>query len=184
MTKRILLFILILVPFVYTQSFALVCDGDYFTIHCQEGVDPLDVAYKIKVGPNLYIYKDGDKQIFRGGSPGDALADNIDTLFEEVSDLLDMHLYSYHGDMKIFLTKKDLKKVFSELFGGELKSESFYYHEKNTIYIAVESLRVGILAHEIAHAIINHYFVVLPPVKVQEVLSGYVEYNINKKSSE
>ena len=178
------MFILILVTSVYTQSFALVCNGDYFTINCQEGVDPLDVAYKIKVGPSLYVYKDSDKQIFRGGSPGDALADNIDTLFEEVSDLLDMHLYSYHGDMKIFPTKKDLEKVFSELLGGELKSESFYYHEENTIYIAVESLRVGVLAQEIAHAIISHYFVVLPPVKVQEVLSGYVEYNINKKSNE
>ncbi|MDP8216639.1 MAG: hypothetical protein P9L98_04920 [Candidatus Kaelpia imicola] len=184
MTKKILLFILILIPSVYAQDFALVCNGDYFTIHCHEGVDPLDIAYKIKVGPNFYIYKDSDKQIFRGGSPSDILAENIDALFEETSDLLDMHLYSYHGDIKIFLTKDELKRVFFELLGGELKSESFYYHDENTVYISAESLRAGMLAHEIAHAIISHYFVVLPPVKVQEVLSGYVEYNINKKLSE
>jgi len=184
MAKRILLFIFVLASSVYAQDFALVCDGDYFTIHCQEGVDPLNIAYKIKAGPNFYIYKDSDKKIFRGGSPGDILAENIDALFEEVSDLLDMHLYSYHGDIKIFLTKDNLGKVFSKLLGEELKSESFYYHNENAIYISAESLKPGILAHEIAHAIISHYFVVLPPVKVQEVLSGYVEYNINKKFSE
>ena len=37
------------------------------------------------------------------------------------------------------------------------------------------------IAHEIAHAIINHYFVVPPSVKMQEILSGYVEYSLNKK---
>ena len=42
----------------------------------------------------------------------------------------------------------------------------------------IEYLKV--LGHEIGHAVISHYFVVLPSVKVQEVLAVYVEYQLRK----
>jgi hypothetical protein len=37
-----------------------------------------------------------------------------------------------------------------------------------------------VLGHEIAHAIMSHYFVVLPSEKIQEVLAGFVEYQLRK----
>ena len=37
---------------------------------------------------------------------------------------------------------------------------------------------VGVLAHEVAHAIINQYFAVPPPSKVQEILSQYVDKHL------
>jgi hypothetical protein len=53
--------------------------------------------------------------------------------------------------------------------------------EGNTIYVSLKDVSLGMLAHEVAHAIISSYFVVAPPEKVQEVLAGYVEYSIRKK---
>ena len=38
--------------------------------------------------------------------------------------------------------------------------------------------RKGILMHEMSHAIISRFFPVPAPVKVQEVLAMYVEYNL------
>jgi hypothetical protein len=38
------------------------------------------------------------------------------------------------------------------------------------------------LGHEIAHAIISSFFIVPPPEKIQEVLAGYVDYSLLKKS--
>ena len=184
MRKAVLLVLLLfLVPVssLFAVDFPHRCDSDYFTIYYQDGVDPLNIAYQIRIGGSFYIYKDADKSIVAGEAPEDVLTENMDNLFNEVSDVLDIHLYSYHGEIKICLSKEELQKAFSELFNKELKAESFYYHEQNTIYITAEGLRAGILAHEMAHAIICHYFVVLPPAKVQEVLAGYAEFAINKK---
>jgi len=36
------------------------------------------------------------------------------------------------------------------------------------------------LGHEIGHAVISNYFVVQPPIRIQEVLAGYVEYQLRK----
>ncbi|MDD5613927.1 MAG: hypothetical protein PHQ54_02505 [Candidatus Omnitrophica bacterium] len=184
MLKKIILSALILSSSAYAQDFPVVCRGKYFNTYCQQGIDPLNVAYKIKASPQFYVHEDSSVKIFRGGSPKEVLAENIDAVFKEVSEILDMHLYSFHGDIKIFSTKDGLKKAFLDIANTELKSDSFYHYEQNTIYISEQDLRVGILAHEIAHAIISRYFVVPPPAKVQEVLSGYVEYNINKKFSQ
>ena len=48
----------------------------------------------------------------------------------------------------------------------------------NTIYTSEESFKREVVGHEMSHAIICHYFAVPAPVKVQEVLSMYVEYNL------
>jgi len=57
---------------------------------------------------------------------------------------------------------------------------SFYVNDISAIYISGENFRREILGHEIAHAIINHYFVVSPPIKVQEILAKYIEYQLRK----
>jgi hypothetical protein len=58
---------------------------------------------------------------------------------------------------------------------------SFFVNDLNTIYIAADHFDVGVLGHEIAHTVQSHYFVVAAPTKVQEVLAGYVEYQLRKK---
>ena len=105
----------------------------------------------------------------------------VDTLFLRICDLLDMHLYSYRGNIKICRDYNQLSQIYRNLFNADLKgTRSFYTYDLNTIYISPESFQLGILGHEIAHAIISHYFVVQPPVKVAEVLAGYVEYQLRK----
>ncbi|MFH1854691.1 MAG: hypothetical protein ABH815_05205 [Candidatus Omnitrophota bacterium] len=163
----------------YANDFSHRVESEYFTVYYQDQVDPLGVAYKIKV--DSYARLSGDRyKVTTDDNPNDVLSQNVDALFNEVSDILDMHIYSYHGIVKICRDSEALKKAYVGLFDRELKAESFYYHEENTIFVNAADLNPGILAHEISHALINHYFVVVPPVKVQEVLSGYVEYNIRK----
>jgi hypothetical protein len=57
---------------------------------------------------------------------------------------------------------------------------SFYVYDLNTIYVSAGSFKREVLGHEIAHAVISHYFVVQPPMKAQEVLAGYVEYQLRE----
>ncbi len=108
------------------------------------------------------------------------LADILDTLFIRICDILDMPLYSFQGNIKICKDINQLKQIYANLFAKEMvNSPSFYVSDLNTIYITRDSFKKEIIGHEMAHAIISRYFVVLPPEKVQEILSMYVEYQLS-----
>ena len=88
---------------------------------------------------------------------------NLDELYLQVCDILDIHIY----DLRITL------KITSDKL-------TFYSHEEKTIYISSSEFDRYKLGHEISHAIINNYFVITPSVKLQEILCGYVEYTLRK----
>ena len=113
---------------------------------------------------------------------GNSLATALDTLYSIVMKALDMNLYSLQGNLKICSDRKHLNNVYESIFGRKLKTSSFYINEYNTIYISADDFTKEVLGHEIAHMIISHYFVVQPPQKVAEILSGYVEYQLRKSS--
>ncbi len=115
------------------------------------------------------------------GSYESELSGMLDTLFAQVCDTLDMQLYSFQGKIKICPDKERLERIYSGLFRRELPARSFYVYNLNTIYICADNFKPEILAHEIAHAIISHYFVVQPSVRIQEVLAAYVEYQLTRK---
>ena len=50
----------------------------------------------------------------------------------------------------------------------------------NTIYVDSENININIFGHELSHAIQSHYFVVPTSNKMQEILAGYVEYQLRK----
>ena len=52
---------------------------------------------------------------------------------------------------------------------------AFYSHGPRSIVVAVDSVTDHILAHEIAHAVINAYFVIPPPARMQEILAQYMD---------
>ena len=105
----------------------------------------------------------------------------LDTLFLRVGDILDMNLYSFHGNIKICNDLLGLKNIYSNLFGADLGDRiSFYASEVNTIYISGANFERGVLGHEIAHALICRYFFVPPSIKIQELLAMYVEYQLRK----
>jgi hypothetical protein len=105
----------------------------------------------------------------------------VDALFGQVSDILDMPIYSLKINIKICRNSDILKSVYNRMFNADLQSrQSFYLYNLNTIYISEEGFKSEIVGHEMAHAIISHYFVVPAPIKIQEVLSMYVEYNLRR----
>jgi hypothetical protein len=106
----------------------------------------------------------------------------IDILYDLVGDMVDMRVYDFKGNIKVCRDQAHLNNIYRNLFGIDLASYivSFYVNDTNTIYISGENFRREILGHEIAHAIINRYFVVSPPIKVQEILAKYIEYQLRK----
>ena len=107
----------------------------------------------------------------------------IDALHERVQEILDMRKKS---DKKVTINlyngKKELAQAYQELFGSELRVRAWYIYELNTIYININDVDEGMLAHELAHAVIDHYLTVRPPRASAEILAVYVDTHLFRKT--
>jgi hypothetical protein len=159
------------------NSVALLADGQYFSVYADGPVD----AYSISSKLNFDYLVLGDS-LTRGASEDQKqiLVKTIDGLYLEVSDILDIHMRSFKGIIRVLPDKQYLADFVKKTFDRDFNERSLYFFEKNTIFISQADLTLGMLGYEIAHAIISNFFAVLPPPKVQEILCGYVEYCLNK----
>ncbi len=153
----------------------------FFTVSIAAGVDDASLIRLMDVGPGHKIL--AGQSLSGTTYMPDNLGDLLDALFSWSSGVLDMQLYSYRGNIKIARDEEGLKTIYRKLYGTDAYSEkAFYIFDLNTVYIAAGDFTKEILGHEIGHAIISNFFVVQPPAKVQEVLAGYIEYQLRKTS--
>ncbi len=186
---RLLLSYLLGVVLILTASRAFAADdglgfqkkieGKYVSVYGASEFDAASLAQQLNIRPSTEILagRRGKSQ----DSDADMLARMLDALFLQVSNILDMHIYSMKMDIKICATVADLEAAYNRLFGTSLGGRrSFYVYDLNSIYVSAEAFQAGIIGHEMSHAIIGRYFGIPAPVKFQEVLSMYVEYNLKK----
>jgi len=110
----------------------------------------------------------------------DKIKDKVDAIFRRVQQILDMRKKVEKVKINIYQDRKNLKKVFKEIYKKEGKLRAWYIFEYNTIYLNVKDLHEGMLAHEIAHSIIDHYFGVRPPSATAEIIARAVDSNLMK----
>lgn len=151
-------------------------EGEHFVVYYAPQLDQYALLEKLNIGSAEIVLSEGPR------SKSSGLAAALDILYNIVMQALDMNLFSLQGNLKICSNREHLNNVYENIFSRPLKSSSFYINEYNTIYISADDFTKEILGHEIAHMIISHYFVVQPPQKVAEILSGYVEYQLRKTS--
>ena len=77
---------------------------------------------------------------------------------------------------------KALNSYYDQLYHADIPAETqaFYQEDNRSIYISAEYFTREVLGHEIGHAIMSGYFVVQPSLKIQEVLCGYIAYQLKK----
>ena len=157
--------------------------GRYFNTYVQSGIDKVGLLEKLNAGYFLQRARAlSDTDYRKGDSLDDQIAKTLDAIYLEVSDILDIHMYSFSIDLEILPGRDTLSEELVKYFNKRLDMPSFYFYDRNKIYISYADMTLGMLSHEIAHAIVSHYFVVPPPVKVQEILAGYAEYSIRKST--
>lgn len=158
-------------------------DSRYFTVQLQAGTDELSLVQSLNIGPEHTIFNGQELPAGASFSPNN-LGDVLDALFSWSCGVLDMQLYTYRGNIKVVRDENSLSDIYRNLYGVDRKGEKgFYVYEINTLYVVAADFTKEIVGHEIAHAIISNFFVVQPPTKVQEVLAGYIEYQLRKKST-
>ena len=153
--------------------------GQHFDIYYDQGVDLKGLLKQLNVSHADEILSG---QTLDNSSDERRLSSMMDILFLRSSDILDLHVYSYKGSIKIFKSFKDLTDYYNKLYHASLPGTgyAFYLDDKRSVYISSEYFNRDIIGHEIGYAIMSSYFVVLPSLKIQEVLAGYIEYQLKK----
>jgi hypothetical protein len=108
----------------------------------------------------------------------DKLNKKVDVLFERVQEILDMRKEMKKVTIKIYHDRRQLHDAYSRIYKKPCRFRAWYIYEYNTIYINVDDLNEGMLAHEMAHSIIDHYLSVRPPSATAEILARYVHSHL------
>lgn len=110
----------------------------------------------------------------------EALPKKMDALYERVQQILDMRKKMKKVSIHVYPNKEQLHAAFREIFNAPCPVRAWYAHEHNTIYLNAKDVHEGIVAHEMAHAVIDHYLLVRPPKATAEILARYVDAHLFK----
>ena len=107
------------------------------------------------------------------------LIQKIDDLFARAQEILDMRKYMRRVKINIYSSKEKLQAAYRREIKTQGEYRTWYLFEQHTIYLQIEDINEGMLAHEMAHAIIDNYFQVRPPPASAEILARYVDAHLN-----
>ncbi|THB64559.1 MAG: hypothetical protein D6E12_14625, partial [Desulfovibrio sp.] len=108
------------------------------------------------------------------------LSKKVDSLFERAQVLLDMRRNMPQVVLLVYKDYVQVQSVFNTYFANTpgTAPRSWYVFEYRSVYINLSDLFPGMLAHEMAHHIIDHYLQVRPAAGSAEMLAVFVEKNL------
>jgi small-conductance mechanosensitive channel len=128
---------------------------------------------KVSMGSLSYLLR--NKKII---TVEDEAKNKLDVIIERVESVLDMFPQNLKFTVILLFSDKEVQRIYREKYGVRIDYISFYSPRDKTAYISVDDVSLGVLAHELAHVIMDHYFGMPPPAKVHEVLAQYVEKHL------
>ena len=109
------------------------------------------------------------------------LTDKLDALIEKVQLILDMRK-PINIIVRIYPDQTALHEAYFNIYKKKKELRAWYIFEYNTIYVNVQDLTAGMLAHESAHAIVDHFLAARPPRATAEILARYVDSHLDKEA--
>lgn len=109
----------------------------------------------------------------------DEVIAKLDVLIEKAEVVLDMFPPNLHITVVLLGTRKDVGRVYKSKYGKKANHIAYYSLKEKTIYISVDNTKLRVIAHEIGHAIVDHYFKVRPPYNIHELMAQFTEKHIS-----
>ncbi len=106
------------------------------------------------------------------------LISKVDAIFERAETILDMRKPMEKISINIYPDFSELKHAYSIIYRGKCHVRAWYRFRTNTVYTNVEDVHAGMLAHELAHGIIDHFFKIKPPSETAEILARHVDSHL------
>ncbi|MDA8083694.1 MAG: hypothetical protein M0024_08575 [Nitrospiraceae bacterium] len=132
-----------------------------------------DFNHAISLGSLSYLLL-GRKSL----TSDDEIRNKVDVLVDRIQTVLDMRPKELKFRIALLATSSDVRKTYRAKYGSNADFIAFYSKGDKTVYVSVDDIRLGVLSHELAHVVIDHYFGVAPPVKIHEVLAQFVEEHL------
>lgn len=108
----------------------------------------------------------------------EALA-KIDIIIEKVQIVLDMFPDFYHVNLVLLADDDDVARMYKRKYGKRVDHIAYYSLSEKTIYISADDTRLRVLAHEIGHSVVAHYFKVRPPYTIHELMAQFAEKHVS-----
>jgi len=108
----------------------------------------------------------------------DEVLAKIDTIIEKAEVILDMFPNNMQITIVLLPGSRDVSRVFKQKYGKNVNHIAYYSLSEDTIYISVNDARLRVLAHEVGHAVVDHYFKVRPPYNIHELMAQFTEKHI------
>jgi hypothetical protein len=112
------------------------------------------------------------------------LSEKVDQLFEKVQQILDMRKEMRKVRVRITSNEDELHAAYEKIYKKKCTVRGWYLYEFNTVFLNVKDVHEGMLAHELGHAIIDHFLEVRPPRATAEILAKYVDKNLHEEVKE
>lgn len=107
------------------------------------------------------------------------LQHKIDAVYDKVQRILDMRKSQQQKVLvRVATDKTEQAATFFKVFKRNGSARAWYVYEYNTIYVNAQDVNEGMLAHELAHSIIDHYLAMRPPRASAEILATYVDKSL------
>lgn len=153
-------------------------ESKYFHIYFRPKTDLKKVEKLLK---KRRYYVVGLKEPGWGSSIEDKIAYRMDKLFVRARELLDMKPRMKRIHMIIMKNRNEVEEQYTNITRQKKRVKSFYHHKSLTIYTSLQDMTDSVIAHEIGHSIVDHYFVMKPPAKVAEMLASYVDMHLEEE---
>lgn len=108
------------------------------------------------------------------------VAAKVDIILERVKTILELNPKNLMVEIRITESPAEVQRIYFGKYSKKVDYPAFYARGEKTVYVAVNKINSNILAHELAHAIIDRSFGLIIPVKIHEILSQYVDANFEE----
>ena len=151
--------------------------------HCQSRYVTLsygDPALLREFNKNLYLGRELSAMMRKQNiiTIEDEVHAKIDVVVEKVEVALDMFPNNLHFKIVILPTAREVSGVYKSKYGKSVNHIAYYSLTEKTIYISARNTRLRVLAHEIGHMVVDHFFKVRPPYNVHELLAQFAEKHV------
>jgi hypothetical protein len=105
------------------------------------------------------------------------IKNKLDVIIERVETILGM----FPNEVKFtvsLLSDDEVQRMYRSRYGTSFDYIAFYSPRDKTVFVSVKDIDTGVLAHEIAHVIIDLFYGIATPAKIHEVLAQYVETHL------
>lgn len=148
----------------------------YATVLCKDDTLLRLFNRRIRLGTLDYLLKRGSEELSLEGQ----VSQKVDVIVERVETILEMRPKNFRVVIVVVPSSDDIRSIYRRKYRRDVDFLAFYSPIEKAVYISADDAKSNILAHEIAHAVIDQYFGVAAPAKIHELLADYVSENFEE----